>query len=149
MISQAHAVYTWSRPGMSEPLRQRLLIIIMAIVLAAGCSRQDERLQQHRENFVSLGSSAAAIGEAWLAGSTSGTYTSTALQQTFMLVEQERHALGSRPGQLLDPRGAELSQASERLSRLIASMMQDIRAADSASLRQHLKEIPAAAPHTQ
>ena len=118
--------------------------IVFAVVAlgSAGCSRQDERLQQHREKFESLGSSTAAIGEAWLAGQTSGTYTSTALQQTFLLVEQERYALASAPDALIDPRGAELSQAAERLSRLIAAMIHDVRVADATSLRKHLTTIP-------
>jgi hypothetical protein len=123
--------------------RRTWSIILAVITLAsASCSRQDERLQQHREKFESLGSSTAAIAEAWLGGSTSGTFTGIALEQTFLLVEQERSALASTPDALLDPRGAELSQAAERLSRLIAVMMHDVRAADAASLRQHLATIP-------
>jgi uncharacterized protein YPO0396 len=113
---------------------------------AVSCSRQDERLSQHKEKLESLGSSTAAIGEAWLAGSTSGTYTTTALEQTFMLVEQERTALTTTPDALIDPRGAHLSQAAERLSRLIASIIHDVRAAHAASVRQHLTEIPIMPP---
>ena len=115
---------------------------LTAALAAAGCGNQEQRLQQHREKFESLGASAAAIGEAWLAGSTSGTYTGTALEQMFLLVEQERSALASTPDALLDSRGAELSQAAERLSRLIAAMIHDVRAADAASLRQRLAAIP-------
>jgi hypothetical protein len=117
-------------------------IILAAALAAAGCSRQDERLQQHREKFESLGSSTAAIGDAWLAGSASGTYTGTALEQLFLLVEKERSSLASTPETLLDPRGAELSQTAERLSRLIAAIIQDVRAADPVSLRRHLTMIP-------
>lgn len=128
---------------MAQQLGRASWLIIVAVALAiVGCSRQDERLQAHREKFESLGSSTAAIAEAWLAGSTSGTYTNTALQQTFLLVEQERHALASSPDTLLDPRGAELSQAAECLSRLLAAMMYDVRAADAQSVRQHLTMIP-------
>jgi hypothetical protein len=120
-------------------------IIVAVVALGSlGCGRQDERLQQHREKFESLGASTSAIGEAWLAGSTSGTFTSTALEQTFLLVEQERYALASAPEALVDPRGAELSQAAERLSRLIAAMVRDVRAADAESVRQHLAKIPIA-----
>jgi hypothetical protein len=107
-----------------------------------GCGRQDTRLQQHREKFESLGATTAAIGESWLAGSTSGTFTVTALNQTFLLVEQERAALASSPEALLDPRGAELSQAAESLSRLIAQMQQDVRAADASSVRRRLANVP-------
>lgn len=112
------------------------------VLVSVGCSRQDARLQQHREKFESLGATTAAIGESWLAGSTSGTYTLTALDQTFLLVEQERAALASTPEALIDPRAAELSQAAESLSRLIAEMRQDVRAADASSVRQRLANIP-------
>ena len=75
-------------------MRHKRGIIIAAVAIAAaGCTSQDTRLQQHREKFESLGSSTAAIGESWLGGSTSGTYTGAALQQTFLLVEKERQAL--------------------------------------------------------
>jgi hypothetical protein len=118
-------------------------MLCAAVVLAlAGCGRQDTRLQQHREKFESLGATTAAIGDSWLAGSTSGTFTVTALNQTFLLVEQERAALASTPEALLDPRGAELSQAAESLSRLIAQMQQDVRAADASSVRRRLANIP-------
>lgn len=118
------------------------IVAFTAALAAVGCSGQDERLKQHREKFESLGASAAAIGEAWLAGSTSGTYTATALEQAFLLVEQERSTLASTPDAVRDPRGAELSQTAERLSRLIAAMRHDVRDADAQSLRQHLTQIP-------
>jgi hypothetical protein len=123
-------------------LRGASWIVLTAALAAAGCSRQEARLQQHREKFESLGSSTSAIAEAWLAGATSGTYTGTALEQMFLLVEQERTALASTPDALVDPRGVELSQAAERLSRLIAAMTEDVRATDAASLRRHLSGIP-------
>jgi hypothetical protein len=119
----------------------RLLCAAVALV-SSGCSRQDARLQQQREKFESLGATTAAIADDWLAGSTSGTYTLTALEQTFLLVEQQRAALASSPDALLDPRGAQLSQAAESLSRLIAAMRQDVRAADAASLRRREARIP-------
>lgn len=108
-----------------------------------GCSRQDERLQQHHENIESLASSVRTIGKAWLTGSTSGTYTMTALEQTYLLLEQERSALASTPDALADPRGARLSQIAEHLSRLIAAMQHDVRGANAPSVRQHLTDISA------
>ena len=132
---------------MSHGLGRASCVIVAALtVVSAGCSRQDERLRQHQEKFESLGSTTAAIGEAWLAGSTSGTYTRTALEQTQVLVEQERSALASVPEMLLDPRGAGLSQAAERLSRLLAAMIHDVGAADAESVRRHLTHIPIVAP---
>jgi hypothetical protein len=111
-------------------------------LLSSGCSRQDTRLQQHREKFESLGATTGAIVDSWLAGSTSGTYALTALEQTFLLVEQQRAALASSPDALLDPRGAQLSQAAESLSRLIAEMREGVRAADAAAVRQEEARIP-------
>jgi hypothetical protein len=108
----------------------------------AACGRLDEHLEHHRETFDSLGATTAAVSEAWLAGNVSGTYARTALDKTFRLVEQERAALAGSPQALVDPRGAQLSQAAERFSRLLAAMMHDVRGADVRSVRQHLTEIP-------
>jgi hypothetical protein len=121
--------------------------LISAAVAAVGlgfgaCARQDARIQQHREKLESLGTTTAAIGRAWLAGDASGTFTRTALERTFVMVEQERSAVASSPQALLDPRGAELSQAAERLSRLLAMMLHDVGAADAGSVRRRLTEIP-------
>ena len=118
-------------------------ILVSAVTLAsAGCSRDDQRLQAQREALESLGESTAAITEAWLAGDVSGTYTSTALQQVFVLVEQERRSLTAAPATLLDPRGAQLSEAAEQLSRLLAAMLHDVRAANASAMRQHVASIP-------
>src|SRR3954470_9344023 len=100
---------------------------IAAVGLGTGaCVRQDARIQQHQEKLESLGATTAAIGRAWLAGDTSGRFTRTALEQTFLLVEQERSALAGSPQTLLDPRAAHLSQAAEGLSRLLAMTINDV-----------------------
>jgi hypothetical protein len=119
------------------------LIIALIAATSAGCLRQDDQLRQHREKLASLEASATAIGESWLAGRASGTFTTTALEQTFHLVENERSAVASAPAALLDPRGAELSQSAERLSRLLAAMMRDVRAADPSAVRQQMTTIAA------
>jgi hypothetical protein len=106
------------------------------------CSRQDERLTQHKEKLESLGSTTAAITTAWLSGRTSRTYTLTALEQTFLLVEQERSTLATSPRMLMDPRGAALSQSAEQLSRLIALLTGDVRTSDGTAARRRLGEIP-------
>ena len=132
---------------MPQPFRTTARIVLLATVLAgAGCSRMDERLAQRQEKLESLGATTRAIGDAWLAGSVSGTYTRTALRQTLRLVEQERSTLAATPEALRDPRGARLSQAAERLSRLVAAMSGDVGAADAASVRQRLADIPIAPP---
>jgi len=111
------------------------------VAVTSSCSRQDERLQQHREKLESLHSSTAAIGSAWLSGRTSDTYTLTALEQIYLLNEDERSALARAPAMLADPRGAELSQSAERLSRVLAVMRQDVRASNAPSMRQHLSDV--------
>lgn len=121
---------------------------LTAVLLCLGCSRQDARLDEHKKNFESLAATTKAIGEAWLSGNVSGTYTRTALEQTFYLVEQERARLTSRPEMLQDPRGAALSQDAERLSRVIASMIGDVGTADGDATRQRLASLPTV-PHQQ
>jgi hypothetical protein len=64
------------------------------------------------------------------------------LDQTFMLVEQERAALAASPDALLDSRGAALSQSGERLSRLIAVLIHEIEGADRARVHQLVTQIP-------
>ncbi len=117
-------------------------VLLAAALAASACTRQDARLQQHKEAFASLGATTEAIGQAWLSGAVSGTYTATALEQTLLLVEQERTALTASAETLSDPRGAALSQDAEKLSRLIASLLSDVRDADPAAARQHLGAIP-------
>ena len=83
-----------------------------------------------------------AIDEAWLDGKLSGTFTVTALEQTLQLAEQERAALAASPEKLADPRGAQLSQSAEQLSRLLAATIRDVRAADAGAVRRHLADNP-------
>ena len=123
-------------------VRKWLRLPAVLALTAAGCARQDTRLQQHRETLESLGATTAAIGDAWLSGRVSGTYTRTSLEQTLQLVEQERLAVAASPASLRDPRGAQLSQSAEHLSRLIAALDGDVGDADAASARQHLAAIP-------
>jgi hypothetical protein len=116
---------------------------LVAVVLCLGaCSSQQSRIQQHQEKLESLGATTAAVGDAWLGGNLRGRYTVTALEQTFLQVEQERTALASAPEMLLDPRGAALSQQAEQLSRLIATLIHDVRGADGESVRRRLADIP-------
>ena len=130
--------------------RHRTLTCLLCwAVSSAACHRQDQQLQQHTEKLASLRATTVAVGEAWLAGQVSGTYAHTALDQTFMLVEQERRSLAATPQALLDPRGAALSQAAERHSRLLALMIHDVQGADAGAARRRLAEIPTLAPDTR
>jgi hypothetical protein len=117
-------------------------LAIIASLVVSGCAREDERLRQHRKTFESLGSTMAAIDDGWLAGDLSGTSTVNALDQTLRLVEQERATLAASAESLADPRGAQLSQAAERLSRLLAATIRDVRAADAPAVRRHLADNP-------
>ena len=127
---------------MASPMRRLTLAIeLVAVVLCMGCGRHDARLEQHKKNLESLGATTKVITQVWLSGNVSGTYTRTALEQTFYLVEQERAKLASKPEMLQDPRGATLSQEAEQLSRLIASMIGDVGTSDGDSARQRLASL--------
>jgi hypothetical protein len=131
-----------SDSGVTRLLAPPAIVVIVAAMSVAGCTSQSDALDQHQEKLESLGASSAAITENWLRGAVSGTYAGTALEQIHLLVEQERSALASKPPALADPRGAHLSEAADRLSRLLAIMMQDVEHGDAAALREHASKIP-------
>jgi hypothetical protein len=117
-------------------------ILLGTAVFCSACNGQERRLQQRQEKIESLGATATAVGNAWLDQSVSSTYARTALDQTFLLLEQERSTLASSPENLIDGRGARLSQAAERLARTIALISDDVTRGDATSARQHLSTVP-------
>jgi hypothetical protein len=124
-------------------LRTIANVALLSTALAAlSCSDQDAQLQQHKEKFESLTATTTAIGEAWLDQSASSTYARAALERTYLLLEQERAKLVGSPESLLDERGVHLAQDAELLSRTIASMIGDVKRADSHALRQRLSTLP-------
>ena len=123
-------------------LRARAFASIVITIACAGCSRTDRQLEQHSEAFTSLSASTAAITDAWLRGLVSGTYALTALDQTFLMVEQERTSLTASASMVIDDRGAAMSDAAEQLSRDVAELIAAVRAADAAAARRHVESLP-------
>ena len=110
--------------------------------MLAGCGGKDQALQQHQEKLESCGASTGAIAEAWLGGNASATYTRTAFEQVYLLVEQQRTQLAAQPAMLSDSRGAHLSEAAERLSRLLAVMIRDVEQGNASAVRERMARIP-------
>jgi hypothetical protein len=126
-----------------RPKRLSVLVLCLAAVFSSGaCAREDRRIEQHRQGLQSLSSSVYAIASAWLAGTTSGTYTATALEQILTLVENERAALARNAETLIDPRGARLADAADELTRRVALLIEDVRASNGQAARSHLAALP-------
>ena len=124
-----------------SPGRPARLFIIL-VFLSAACSTPRDEIQRHQEKLQSLASTADAIGHAWLDGAVSGAYARTALDQTFLLVEQERRGLTSTPQMAGDPAGGQLADAADHLARVVALERQQVAAADAGGVRQQLAELP-------
>jgi hypothetical protein len=125
-------------------LANHCIIALMGVIGCTGCTTEERRLQQHQEKLESFEATTSAVAEAWLAGVVSATYTRTALEQTFVLVEQQRTALVSQPQALLNPKSARLWQAAEGLSRRLALLSHDVDRRDAVTARQHLSALPTA-----
>ena len=122
--------------------RLRNFTAIVAVMCAISCSRQDRDLEQHQETLASLSSSTAAIVDAWLHGSVSGTFTLSALEQMLALVEQDRASLTASPKLLIDQRGAALADSAAQMSVRIASIMSAVQDADAHRAREQVAAIP-------
>jgi hypothetical protein len=119
-----------------------LLVAVVAVAAGCACTSSQAQIQRHQQKLQSLASTAGAISEAWLAGTVSGTYARTALEQTFFLVEQERRGVMSAPEVVVDPAGARVADAADALARVVALLRQQIVAADADAVRHHLARIP-------
>ena len=122
--------------------RAGAVILLAATLLSSACATQQDTIQQQKEQLQSLGATTRLIGQDWLAGRLSGTYTKTALEATFAQIEQQRATLAAKPAKLLDERAARLSQQAEELSRLVAHLLHDVQGADAAAARIRLAAIP-------
>lgn len=118
----------------------RRIAIVGMLVAIAGCSRRDRELTQHSRTVVSLAASTTAIGEGWLAGSLSGTFTQTALARTFELLEEDRRMLATSPRQRIDPRAEKIAETGEELSRILVRLAEAVDTADAADVRALLAE---------
>jgi cytochrome c oxidase assembly factor CtaG len=122
--------------------------LVVVALAAAGCRSQEQILADQEKALSSAYATTSAIGKAWLSGQVSTTYARTAIDQMRVLVAQQRTALAESPKLLIAPRGSELSQQEERLSRLLALLAQAIADGDQSGTRAHLAAI-ASPPHPQ
>jgi hypothetical protein len=118
------------------------VVALLAAICAAACSRHDTRLADHADAFASLSATTTAIVDNWLRGSVSGTYALTALDRTYVLVEQERTALTSSASLVIDARGAALADSAADLAHHIADLIAAVSRADAAGARHQLGELP-------
>ena len=72
----------------------------------------------------------------------SGTYALTALDRTYLMVEQERAALTASASMVIDERGASMADSASELARHIAVMISAVRSADAGAARQQLDDLP-------
>ena len=125
-----------------KPGKGVFVCLVAALAPCVACSSPAQRIDSHREAFESLGATTVLIVQAWLAGDVPGTYARTSLDATFRLVEKERTALARRPQDIAGPDGASLSQTAERLSRVVAELVDDVRTGNGDAARDRVSRIP-------
>jgi hypothetical protein len=116
----------------------RAFVAGLFVSCAVGCSTADTRLDQHQEKVRSLRATAAFVADSWLAGKVSGVYAGTSLERAEALLDKERSELATTAQDLADSRGALLSERAERLARVLATTIEDVRRGDRNAVRQQL-----------
>src|SRR4051812_43620274 len=106
------------------------------MLAGTGCGRRDTELNQRARAAASLAATTTMLGDAWLNGSVSGTFTQTALERLFQLIEQERRALATSPQQLIDPRAERIAKADDDLSRILVHLAHAVQASDPDAARE-------------
>jgi hypothetical protein len=114
---------------------------IMAAVLTTACAAANSDVEKHAEKMASLRASTVAVGESWLAGDVSGTYTRGALEQIFELVDQERAAVAANAEDLARPAADAVARDGEQLQRALASISNGVAGRDGSSVRRQLTDL--------
>jgi hypothetical protein len=114
---------------------------MIAAILTAGCAAASSDVEKHAEKMASLRASTVAVGESWLAGDVSGTYTRAALEQIFELVDQERAAVAANAEDLARPAAESVARDGEQLQRALASISNGVAGRDGSSVRRQLTDL--------
>jgi hypothetical protein len=114
----------WLRESERRARLAACVLIAAVTIGSSACQSASDQLQQIDEALTSLDATVDTTGEAWYSGKVSSGYVRTALQEALRLLQQQRQRLVASPALLADPRGAQLSNRVEQLSRDAAALWQ-------------------------
>jgi hypothetical protein len=131
----------WLRES-DRRVRLASFLWLVALVLGAGaCRSQNQIVSDNRQALESLRATTRIVGQAWLSGDVSATFTRTALEQTLQLLRSHRDELADSPAVLADPVGGDAWQTADRLSRIVALLWNDVGDDNAQAARRHLDEL--------
>ncbi|MCU1381431.1 MAG: hypothetical protein JWL71_128 [Acidobacteria bacterium] len=112
---------------------------LAAALCGGGCGRNPSTvIADHQHTLTSSQATAAMVGDAWLSQAVTPIYAHTAFEATARVLN-ERHTQLSADLPLLATRdGAAMSDAEERVSRILASLSDAVERGDTAAARRHL-----------
>jgi hypothetical protein len=119
-------------------------VLLWSIVVAVGvsaCRSQDQMLTHQNKTLTSLRSTIISVGDAWLSGTVSSTFTRTSLENTLQLLETSRSQLVASPQLLADRRFADLAQSADRLTRVVGLLWKSVGDGDTGEVRRQLADI--------